>query len=232
MISEKRYDNIIKIVIVGNSGVGKTSVVRRFTKNSFSESTKSTLGVDLETRCINLTSLTNSSLLKEQCAIFGDKIVQLQFWDTSGQEKFMSLTPNYYRGSHGIIYMYDITNHKSFEDLEKWIKHVDSHQTPHPLHVDIIIGNKNDCELRCVTTEEVKTFANAKGIECVEVSAKTADCIDDAFFTLAEKILERIPLESYSDSSTTNKDKNKSMILDSVDNVIDKDTKDNTDACC
>lgn len=205
----KGYDMLLKIVIVGNSGIGKTSVVHRFTKNLFSTSTMSTLGVDLEARYINIEG----------------KVIQLQIWDTSGQEKFKSLAPNYYRGAHGIIYMYDITNHKSFDDVEEWIKQVDCQQSPHPEHVSIIVGNKNDCELRCVTLEEIEKLATKNNMGYTEVSAKTGTNIDDVFFALAQKLLKRIPFESVTI--------NKGISLDSSSNetITDQETKP-IDSCC
>jgi len=137
--SNSTFDHLFKILLVGDSGVGKSSVLLRFTQNEF-EDMSPTIGVDFKLKMMNVE----------------DKRLKLTIWDTAGQERFRTLTSSYYRGAHGIIFVYDVTRPDSFRGVEEiWMNEVESYSTLDA--IKIVIGNKVDKEdTRKVTREEVK----------------------------------------------------------------------------
>lgn len=146
-----------------------------------------TIGVDFKIRTFDLKG----------------KTVKLQIWDTAGQERFKTITSSYYKGAHGIILVYDITDKQSFKDVETWLAEVDKFANDNV--VKLLVGNKCDMEQqRSVTYDEGKEFADQLGIKFLETSAKNALKVDEAFFTLAEEIKSRI---AKPDESTAGKDK-------------------------
>jgi len=164
-----------KIVIVGNSSVGKTSVVVRFTENTFQEVMQATIGVDFKRRPFE----------------FDGHQVSLYLWDTAGQEKLRAVTSQYYRGSVGAIVMYDVTDRKSFADLEVWLDEIDRHTEDGTCK--IIVGNKiDDTFNRVVSKQEAQTFARRLQLPYMETSAKFDDGINDTFATLAWHIYNRL----------------------------------------
>ena len=169
------YDYLFKILLVGNSGVGKSSLLRKFTENCFCDQHISTIGVDFKIHT---------------CKI-DDQIIKLQLWDTAGQERFRTITSSYYRGTHGIIIVYDITDKKSFNQLANWYDEILNHNDE---KIDaIIVGNKNDLiSERKVDYETGKYFAKSLGMDFVETSAKDSFNVEYAFLSLAKKIKERI----------------------------------------
>lgn len=149
------YDYIFKILLVGNSAVGKSSLLMRFAEDLFSESFLPTIGVDFKIRTIEAA---------------GSK-VKLQMWDTAGQERFKSILNSYYKGAHGILLVFDITDKQSFKDLQVWLAEVEKYGRQDI--VKILIGNKKDLESqRQVTTAEAKQFAESLGMKYLETSAK------------------------------------------------------------
>lgn len=168
------YDYLFKILLVGNSGVGKSSLLLKFTENCFCDQHISTIGVDFKIHT---------------CKI-DDKIVKLQIWDTAGQERFRTITSSYYRGTHGIIIVYDITDKKSFNQLANWYDEALNHNSG-KLDV-IIVGNKNDLiSERRVDYETAYYFAKSLGMDFIETSAKDSFNVEHAFISLAKKIKER-----------------------------------------
>lgn len=165
-------DYLFKLLIVGESGVGKTCILLRFAEDSFEETFLSTIGVDFKVREI-------------QCR---DKQVKLQIWDSAGQERFRNITSSYYRNCHGIIIVYDITNRESFTKVSEWIEEVKRYVPNAPL---MLIGNKCDLEdKRQVQTVEGEDLAKRLGLVFVETSAKSSRNIDQAFTTLSEKLID------------------------------------------
>jgi len=149
------YDYIFKILLVGNSAVGKSSLLMRFAEDLFSESFLPTIGVDFKIRTVEAA---------------GSK-VKLQMWDTAGQERFKSILNSYYKGAHGILLVFDITDKQSFKDLQVWLAEVEKYGRQDI--VKILIGNKKDLESqRQVTTAEAKQFAESLGMKYLETSAK------------------------------------------------------------
>ncbi len=170
-------DVTIKIVTIGESGVGKTSIVSRYVMNEFKEITSPTVGVDFSSKVLN----TNES------------IVNLQIWDTAGQERMRAMASAYYREANGVILVFDITNRLSFDRIPFWIKEI-RENGDNRLKI-VVIGNKSDLnDRRQITLEEAKAFAAEKGYFYFETSAKEneGDVISKAFQELVKITLEFI----------------------------------------
>ena len=173
------YDYLFKILLIGNSAVGKSSLLLRFSDNVYNDTFLPTIGVDFKIRTFDL----------------NNKTVKLQIWDTAGQERFKTITSSYYKGAHGIILTYDITDKQSFRDIENWLAEVEKHANEKVNK--LLVGNKCDLESqRQVTYEEGKKFADQLGIKFVETSAKNSVNVDSAFFTMANEIKERVQIEN------------------------------------
>ena len=167
------YQYIFKLILIGNSGVGKSCILQRYLKHTFEESYKSTIGVDFLMKWI----------------LVNGKTVKLKLRDTAGQEKYKSMVSSYYRGANVALIVFDITNHKSFESLPNWIEHFYKNG-PEQKNI-ILIGNKKDLEeKRQVTQEEAETFSETNNMIYFETSAKDGDNIDHVFNYTAEKLLE------------------------------------------
>jgi small GTP-binding protein len=166
------YDYLFKLLIVGESGVGKTCMLLRFADNTFEDDFLSTIGVDFKVKEIVLDS----------------KKVKLQIWDSAGQERFRNITNSYYRNSNGIIIVYDVTSRDSFDKVTDWIQEVRRYVPTVPL---IVVGNKCDLiEKRQVPTETGEELGQKQGIIFLETSAKTNTNIDAAFEELSKKLVE------------------------------------------
>ncbi|CAD8205459.1 unnamed protein product [Paramecium octaurelia] len=175
MAFQQDYDYLFKILLIGNSAVGKSSLLLRFSDQIFSESFLPTIGVDFKIRTFDMQG----------------KSVKMQIWDTAGQERFKTITASYYKGAHGIILTYDITDKQSFKDIENWLAEVEKHASENV--VRLLVGNKADLESkRQVTYEEGKELADSLGIKFIEASAKANTNVDQAFMTLANNIKAKI----------------------------------------
>jgi len=168
------YDYLFKILLLGSQGVGKSSLLCRFADNEFLENYRTTVGVDFKIRTVEIE----------------DKTIKLQLWDTAGQERFKTVTNTYFRGAHGVILVYDITESKSFSDLNNWLKEVKDHAPPNA--VLMVVGNKCDLDSRAVSTKQGKEFAQSKEALFLETSAKEDTNVTKAFLSLAETIKSRI----------------------------------------
>jgi Ras-related protein Rab-1A len=169
--SNPEYDYLFKLLLIGDSGVGKSSLLLRFADNTFTESFISTIGVDFKIRTIEIDGTT----------------VKLQIWDTAGQERFRTITSSYYRGAHGIIVVYDITNAESFNNVQKWLQEIDRYACEN-VH-KLLVGNK--CDLvneRKVKYETAKEFADSYNLIFLETSAKNSTNVEDAFIKMAQAI--------------------------------------------
>ncbi|EIW72520.1 hypothetical protein TREMEDRAFT_26769 [Tremella mesenterica DSM 1558] len=163
----------IKILLVGNSSVGKSSLLLRFTEDDFlaDEDTIATIGVDFKVTRLEV----------------DEKKYKLAIWDTAGQERFRTLTASYYRGAQGVVLVYDMTSRKTFDELLRWDRELDTYCGDSI--VKLILGNKADKSLaRQVTTEEGKAFAESLGALFMECSAKTNEGIEEAFRELVRKV--------------------------------------------
>lgn len=167
----ENFDQLLKIVLVGDSGVGKTSIISRFTRNKFNPDSSPTIGVEFATKALKI----------------DDQNVKTQLWDTGGQERFRAITQAYYRGALGAIILYDITSSLTFESVKQWLKEVRDFSTEEALVM--LIGNKCDLkELRAISTEEGIEFAKSENLLFIETSAQESLNVDEAFLTLITEI--------------------------------------------
>ena len=169
-------DHIFKVLIIGDSSVGKSNILLRFSDNIFHDTFLPTIGVDFKIRNVKM----------------ADQTIKLNIWDTAGQERFKTITSTYYKGAHGIILAYDITDRESFNNVNNWLAEVKKHAGPQV--IKLLVGNKCDLENeRVVTSKEAKEFSDSLGISFLETSAKQKINIDEAFMTLTKQIYELLP---------------------------------------
>uniref|UniRef100_A0A0D3FR86 GTP-binding protein n=2 Tax=Oryza TaxID=4527 RepID=A0A0D3FR86_9ORYZ len=185
------YDYLFKIVLIGDSGVGKSNLLSRFTRNSFSLDSKSTIGVEFATRTIQVTMPASASFSSASpdllCLLVEGKIVKAQIWDTAGQERYRAITSAYYRGAVGALLVYDVTKATTFENVKRWLKELRDHADSNI--VVMLIGNKIDLKhLRSVSLEDATSFAEREGLSFVETSALDATNVDKAFQTVLTEI--------------------------------------------
>ncbi|XP_037073638.1 ras-related protein Rab-10-like [Pollicipes pollicipes] len=175
-MAKKSYDLLFKLLLIGDSGVGKTCILFRFSDDAFNHTFISTIGIDFKIKTIELRG----------------KKIKLQIWDTAGQERFHTITTSYYRGAMGIMLVYDITNPKSFDNIAKWLRNIDDHANEDV--EKMILGNKCDIEdKRMITKERGESIAREHGIRFLETSAKANINIERAFLELADAILAKSP---------------------------------------
>uniref|UniRef100_A0A061QJY4 Ras-related protein Rab-8A n=1 Tax=Tetraselmis sp. GSL018 TaxID=582737 RepID=A0A061QJY4_9CHLO len=183
-------DLLVKLLFIGDSGVGKSCLLLRYTDNSFTDSFITTIGIDFKTKHTEVEG----------------QLVRLQVWDTAGQERFKTITSAYYRGAMGIIIVYDITDRASFVNVRNWMKNVEQHASDSVNK--ILVGNKCDMDdegLRQVPYAAGQKLAVELGIPFLETSAKDNINVDEAFLTIATDILRRknkLPSGSPPGSST------------------------------
>ncbi|KAM3172757.1 Ras-related protein Rab-11A [Hymenolepis weldensis] len=166
---EDSYDYLFKIVLIGDSGVGKSNLLSRYTRNQFNLESKTTIGVEFATRSVKI----------------GDKVIKIQIWDTAGQERYRAITSAYYRGAVGALLVYDIAKYTTFENVNVWLKELKNNADRNI--VTILVGNKCDLRhLRTVSTQEAKQFAEDTCLHFIETSALDSTNVDRAFSTLLE----------------------------------------------
>ncbi|XP_057496864.1 ras-related protein RABC1-like [Actinidia eriantha] len=172
--SQSEFDYLFKLLMIGDSGVGKSSLLLNFTSDAF-EDLSPTIGVDFKVKYVSI----------------GGKKLKLAIWDTAGQERFRTLTSSYYRGAQGIIMVYDVTRRETFTNLsEVWAKEIDLYATNQDC-IKMLVGNKVDKESeRVVTKKEGINFARDYGCLFIECSAKTQANVQQCFEELVLKILE------------------------------------------
>ncbi|PIM99711.1 GTPase Rab11/YPT3, small G protein superfamily [Handroanthus impetiginosus] len=169
--ADEDYDYLFKVVLIGDSGVGKSNLLSRFTKNEFSQQSKSTIGVEFATRSIQV----------------DDKVVKAQIWDTAGQERYRAITSAYYRGAVGALLVYDVTRNVTFENVERWLKELRGHTDSNI--VIMLVGNKADLRhLRAVPTEKARVFAERENTFFMETSALEALNVEKAFTEVLTQI--------------------------------------------
>jgi len=184
-MSRSGYDLLFKLLIVGDSGVGKSCLLMRFTEDNFTTEFTTTLGIDFKIKTVTV----------------DDKKIKLQIWDTAGQERFRSITSSYYKGAMGVLMVYDCTDEKSFQNVRNWMKNLEEHG---PNDVEkILIANKVDLESsRVVPTNRAQALADEyNDMKLFEVSAKDSIGVSDAFMHLTKKIKDRKLMLSRQDSS-------------------------------
>lgn len=171
----KKYDFTIKLLMIGDSNVGKTCILTKYVTNTFTDDFTTTIGIDFHIKRIAV----------------NDKIVKLQLWDTAGQERFRSVTIGYFRGAQGAFIVYDVTNRESFNNIKKWIE--DINKNCYKGIIIFLVGNKIDeIHNRQVSTEEGKELGKKYNINYFECSAKTGKNIEEIYFNIATIISKKI----------------------------------------
>ncbi|CAH9091190.1 unnamed protein product, partial [Cuscuta epithymum] len=172
---DHEYDYLFKIVLIGDSGVGKSNILSRFTRNEFCLESKSTIGVEFATRTLQVEG----------------KTVKAQIWDTAGQERYRAITSAYYRGAVGALLVYDITKKQTFDNVERWLRELRDHADSNI--VIMLAGNKTDLNhLRAVPEQEARLLAEKEGLSFLETSALEALNVEKAFQTILLDIYQII----------------------------------------
>ena len=184
MVTKSEFDYLIKLLILGDSAVGKTNFLCKLTENKFNQNYMASTAIDIKNTSIKING----------------KNIKLQIWDTAGQEKYRALTRSFLIKAQGILALYDITNHTSFDNLQSWLTLIKEE-----CYVDIpviIVGNKMDLEeKRIVDKEEASEYAKKQNVEFIETSSKTGENVEKTLYMLTEKVLQKI--ENSSDFSFT-----------------------------
>ncbi|XP_034460551.1 ras-related protein Rab-1B-like [Hippoglossus hippoglossus] len=172
------YDYLFKLLLIGDSGVGKSCLLLRFADDTYTESYISTIGVDFKIRTIDMDG----------------KTVKLQIWDTAGQERFRTITSSYYRGAHGIIIVYDVTEQESFNNVRQWLDEIDRYACENVSR--LLVGNKSDLvSKKVVDAATAQELASSLKIRFLETSAKSSDNVERSFLTMASEIHQRLASE-------------------------------------
>jgi Ras-related protein Rab-1A len=193
-MNSTEHDYLFKILLIGDSGVGKSCLLQRFSEDSYSESFISTIGVDFKIKTLDVegkvcklqvrgtpTALQHTNGFR----------AAMQIWDTAGQERFRTITTSYYRGAHGIVVAYDVTDSESFAHVQQWLSEIDRYGAREVCK--ILVGNKADqpAHLRGVTPEQGQELADNLGIAFLETSAKGAKGVSEVFQLMASQIKTR-----------------------------------------
>ncbi|MCL4168763.1 UNVERIFIED_CONTAM: hypothetical protein GTU68_021489 [Idotea baltica] len=168
----EKYDYLVKVVIIGDTAVGKTNILLRYVNEEYKMTHITTIGVDFKIKTINIDGVK----------------IRMQIWDTAGQERFKTITETYYKGAAGVVLVYAVNDRKTFNSLENWIKQINESQ---PENIcKIIVGNKSDVSLndRQVSKEEGEALAKKYGVEFMESSAKDNSNISEIFDNLGQSI--------------------------------------------
>ncbi|XP_075516179.1 ras-related protein RABA4d-like [Primulina tabacum] len=175
----QKIDYVFKIVLIGDSAVGKSQLLARFARNEFSLESKATIGVEFQTKTL----------------VIDNKTVKAQIWDTAGQERYRAVTSAYYRGAVGAMLVYDMTKRQSFDHMARWLEELRGHADKNI--VIMLIGNKCDLgTLRAVPTEDAQEFAERENFYFMETSALEATNVESAFMTILTEIYRIISKKS------------------------------------
>jgi Ras-related protein Rab-11A len=168
----EEFDLLFKVVLIGDTGVGKSNLLSRFTRNEFSIDSKTTIGVEFATKNI---------------PVDGNKIVKAQIWDTAGQERYRAITSAYYRGAVGALLVYDMSRSSTFENAERWLKELRDHAEPNI--VIMLVGNKADlAHKRQVETDDALAYATKNKLAFIETSAQDGSGVEDGFRRIVAEI--------------------------------------------
>ena len=174
-----------KILTIGESGVGKTCILRRFVENKFLKNHLATIGIDFKTKNIEIDGTP----------------IKLKIWDTAGQERFRNITNQYYKGADGIILVFDVTDQKSFEKIKEWMSQIKANTQADQIGL-VLIGNKCDIEPRTISKNDGEELGKELGIEYYETSAMKGDGIAQAFEFLAKNILTKKKIDLKNEKGT------------------------------
>ena len=174
-----------KILTIGESGVGKTCILRRFVENKFLKNHLATIGIDFKTKNIEIDGTP----------------IKLKIWDTAGQERFRNITNQYYKGADGIILVFDVTDQKSFEKIKEWMSQIKANTQADQIGL-VLLGNKYDIEPRTISKNDGEELGKELGIEYYETSAMKGDGIAQAFEFLAKNILTKKKIDLKNEKGT------------------------------
>ncbi|URE04251.1 RAB [Musa troglodytarum] len=199
---DHEYDYLFKIVLIGDSGVGKSNILSRFTRNEFSLDSKSTIGVEFATKTLQVSCFRSLILLQilrfqtSRICIFDGlrnlpqieaKTIKAQIWDTAGQERYRAITSAYYRGAVGALLVYDITKKQTFDNGQRWLRELRDHADSNI--VIMMVGNKSDLQhLRAVSEDDGQVLAEKEGLSFLETSALESLNVDKAFHSILTEI--------------------------------------------
>ena len=174
MSSSSDTSKTFNILTIGESGVGKTCILRRFVENKFLKNHLATIGIDFKTKTLNI----------------NNQEIKLKIWDTAGEERFRNITTQYYKGADGIVLIYDVTDDASFEKIRDWMEQILSNTKREDIGL-VLLGNKCDMEPRSVTEEQGIKMAEELKVSYFETSALTGQGIKEAFDELTRDIMKR-----------------------------------------
>lgn len=211
---DDEYDYLFKVVLIGDSGVGKSNLLSRFTRNEFNLESKSTIGVEFATRSIQVDG----------------KTIKAQIWDTAGQERYRAITSAYYRGAVGALLVYDIAKHLTYENVERWLKELRDHADSNI--VIMLVGNKSDLRhLRAVPTDEARAFAEKNNLSFIETSALDSTNVEEAFKNILTEIYRIVSQKQIADRAAHDESPGNNVVDISVPPTTDGQ-KPNKLQCC
>uniref|UniRef100_A0A2K5WB89 small monomeric GTPase n=2 Tax=Macaca TaxID=9539 RepID=A0A2K5WB89_MACFA len=203
-----------RVVLIGDSGVGKSNLLSRFTRNEFNLESKSTIGVEFATRSIQVDG----------------KTIKAQIWDTAGQERYRAITSAYYRGAVGALLVYDIAKHLTYENVERWLKELRDHADSNI--VIMLVGNKSDLRhLRAVPTDEARAFAEKNNLSFIETSALDSTNVEEAFKNILTEIYRIVSQKQIADRAAHDESPGNNVVDISVPPTTDGQ-KPNKLQCC
>eukprot|EP00347_Sterkiella_histriomuscorum_P000689 403374881 len=207
---KRDYDYLFKLVLIGDTCVGKSSLLVRFADDCFSENYITTIGVDFRFRTLQINKST----------------IKLQIWDTAGQERYRTITNAYYKGADGIIIVFDICSKESFLNVASWMKEVEKHSGEDV--TVMVLANKADCaqEEVEVTDLDIKKFEEENKLKVMKVSAKTGLNVDESFLEMTKKLIVK-------KNNSSQEDKKKTLGLKKLKEAIDgQDSQSKSNSCC
>ena len=209
-MSDEEYDDIFKVVLIGDSGVGKTNILSRYVRDEFSIETKSTVGVEFGSKIVKV----------------NNKTIKVQIWDTAGQERYKSITTAYYKGAKGAFVVYDISKKDSFTNVDKWIGELKTHGDAEVCV--LLVGNKCDLEeQRQVTTEEAAKKSEVYDIAFCETSAMQTVNIEKVFSIMVEEIVKKVIKKGEGKQIEEIGNNAKTINLNEVKEMEEKEKEDN-----
>lgn len=211
----QKIDYVFKVVLIGDSAVGKSQLLARFARNEFSLDSKATIGVEFQTRTLNI----------------DHKTIKAQIWDTAGQERYRAVTSAYYRGAVGAMLVYDMTKRQSFDHVARWLEELRGHADKNI--VIMLIGNKSDLStLRAVPTEDAKEFAQRENLFFLETSALESINVESAFLTVLTEIYRVISKKALVANEESNSNGNSALLKGTNIAVPLEKPAANSNTCC